>query len=108
MSFPVKVVLENPDHTIKSSASAVIIIRIGESQKIKLVPKDSIVNSPQGAMVFAVREGLAHPVPVEQLGWYEGFAHVDGEIGVGESVVVRGNERLMPMQKVRITATLEQ
>ena len=108
VSFPIKVVLENPDHTIKSSASAAVVVRIGESEKIKLVPKDSIVSSPHGTMVFAVREGLAHPVPVEQLGWYEGFAHVKGEISVGESVVVRGNERLMPMQKVKIVDTIEQ
>lgn len=108
VSFPVRVVLENPDHAIKSSASAVIIARIGETEKIKLVPKDSIVRSPQGTMVFAVREGLAHPVPVEEKGWYEGFTHVEGGISVGESVVVRGNERLRPMQKVRITDTIEQ
>ena len=108
VSFPIKVVLENSDHAIKSSASAVIVIRVGESGKIKLVPKDSIVSSPQGAMVFAVREGLAHPVPVEQMGWYEGFSHVEGGISVGESVVVRGNERLIPMQKVRIVDTIEQ
>ena len=108
VSFPVRVVLENPDHMIKSSASAVIVVRVGESEKIKLVPKDSIVDSPRGAVVFAVREGLVHPVPLERKGWYEGFAHVEGEIGVGESVVVRGNERLRPMQKVRVTGTIEQ
>ena len=108
VSFPVRVVLENPDHTIKSSASAVIMIRVGEGEKIKLVPKDSIVSSPQGATVFAVREGLAHPVSVEEKGWYEGFAHIEGEVSVGESVVVRGNERLRPMQKVRIADTIEQ
>lgn len=108
VSFPVRVMLENPDHTIKSSASAVIMVKVGETEKVKLVPKDSIVRSPQGTMVFAVREGLAHPVAVEEKGWYEDFTHVEGEIGAGESVVVRGNERLMPMQKVRITDTLEQ
>ena len=108
VSFPIKVVLENPDHTIKSSASAVIVIRVGESEKIKLVPKDSIVTSPGGAMVFAVRDGLAHPVGVEEKGWYEGFAHVEGKIRVGERVVIRGNERLRPMQKVRIVDTVEQ
>ena len=108
VSFPIRVVLENPDHTIKSSASAVIMVRIGETEKIKLVPKDSIVRSPQGSMVFAVREGLAHPVPVEEKGWYESFTHVEGAISVGESVVIRGNERLRPMQKVRITDTIEQ
>ena len=108
VSFPVRVVLENPDHAIKSSASAVIMVSIGESEKIKLVPKDSIVSSPGGSSVFAVREGVAHPVAVKERGWYEGFTHVEGEIGVGESVVVRGNERLRPMQKVRITGTKEQ
>ena len=108
VSFPVRVMLENPDHTIKSSASAIIMVRIGKTEKIKLVPKDSIVRSPQGSKVFAVREGLAHPVPVEEKGWYESFTHVEGGISVGENVVVRGNERLRPMQKVRITDTIEQ
>lgn len=108
VSFPVTVVLENPDHAIKSSASAVIFVRVGESEKIKLVPKDSIVSSSRGAVVFAVRGGLAHSVPVKEKGWYEGFVHVEGEVRVGESVVVRGNERLMPMQKVRIADTIEQ
>lgn len=108
ISFPVRVMIENPDHAIKSSASAIIMVSIGETEEIKLVPKDSIVSSPQGSVVFAVREGLAHPVPVEEKGWYEGFTHVEGEISAGESVVVRGNERLRPMQKVRITDTIEQ
>ncbi len=108
ISFPIKVVLENPDHTIKSLTSALIVLRVGESEKIKLVPKDSIVNSPQGAMVFAVREGVAHPVSVEQKDWYESFVHIEGKINVGESVVVRGNERLRPMQQVRIVDTIEQ
>lgn len=108
LSFPIRVVLDNPDHTIKSSASAIIMIRVGESEKIKLVPKDSIISSPAGPSVFAVREGLAHPIAVKEKGWYEGFTHIEGEIGIGESVVVRGNERLMPMQKVRIADTIEQ
>lgn len=108
VAFPLRVVLENPDHAIKSSASAVIMVRVGKSEKIKLVPKDSIVSSPQGSTVFAVREGLAHPVLVKEKGWYEGFVHVEGEVRVGESVVVRGNERLRPMQKVRIADTIEQ
>ena len=108
VSFPIKVVLENPDHSIKASASAVIMLAVGENEKIKLVPKDSIVDSPQGSMVFAVREGLAHPVPIQRKGSYEGFTHVEGDIAVGESVVVRGNERLRPMQKVRVAGTVEQ
>ena len=108
VSFPVRVVLENPDHVIKSSASAIIMVRVGETEKIKLVPKDSIVMSPQGSVVFAVREGVAHLVPVKEKGWYESFTHVEGKINVGESVVVRGNERLRPMQKVRVTGAIEQ
>ena len=56
VSFPVRVMLENPDHTIKSSASAVVMARIGETEKIKLVPKDSIVRSPRGNCGFC-REG---------------------------------------------------
>ena len=107
VSFPIKVLLENPDHVIKASTSAAIKIRIGESEKIKLVPKDSIVNSPNGPMVFAVRKGVAHPVPVIEKNWYEGLAQVEGQISAGESVVVRGNERLIPMQQVTIVDSVK-
>ena len=101
-AFPVKVVLDNGDHLIKSSASCVVRIRIGESERIKLVPKDAVVTSPRGTAVFVVRDGVAHPVAVRTMESYGGGVHVEGELRAGEDVVVRGNERLAPMQKVRI------
>lgn len=101
-AFPVKVLLDNGDHRVKSSASSVVRIRIGDSERIKLVPKDAVVTSPQGTAVFVVRDGAAHPVAVRTMESYGGRVHVEGAISPGEDVVVRGNERLMPMQKVRI------
>lgn len=100
-AFPLKVLLDNGDHLVKSSASSVVRIRIGESERIKLVPKDAVVTSPRGTAVFVVRDGAAHPVAVRTLESYGGAVHVEGALRAGEDVVVRGNERLMPMQKVR-------
>ena len=107
ISLPVKVILDNPDHLIKSSVSAMIRVGIGEKKRIKLVPKDSIVSSPRGTIVFVVREGVAHPVPVKQINWYGGAAQIEGDLNAGENVVVRGNERLRPMQKVSIADSIE-
>lgn len=101
-AFPVKVALDNSDHLVKSSVSCVVRIRIGESERIKLVPKDAVVTSPRGSMVFVVRGGAAHPAAVVTMESYGGDVHVEGDLAPGEDVVVRGNERLMPMQKVRI------
>lgn len=106
--FPVKAILDNREHLIKSFVSAEMRIRIGESGKIKLLPKDAIVNSPGGTIVFAVRKGVVHPVPVRRVGWYGGDAHVEGPVSPGEDVVIRGNERLQPMQKVRIVESVGQ
>ncbi len=108
VSFPIKIVLANPEHAIKSSAGAIVKIRVGEKEKITCVPKDAIVRGPAGTAVFVVRDGVVHPVPVKSIGWYGNETHVEGGISVGENVVVRGNERLIPMQKVRIVETLKQ
>ena len=42
------------------------------------------------------------PVPVKIIGWFDSNVHVEGEVSSGEKVVVKGNERLRPMQKVQI------
>ncbi len=107
VSFPMKIVLPNPEHRIKSSVSAVVKIRVGEKEKIMCVPKDAVVRGPAGTVVFVVRDDAAHPVPVKSIGWYGNDTHIEGSVSVGENVVVRGNERLVPMQKVRIVETMK-
>ena len=106
-AFPVKINLENKDHVIKSSMSARVSFLLGETVEVKLVPKDSLTDSNGVKMLFVVRDGAAVPLPVITGLEHENRVQVEGEINVGEQVVVRGNERLQPMQPVNITSVIE-
>ena len=105
-AFPVKVRLKNEDHVIKSSMSAKVSFLLGETKETKMVLKDSIINNGGNKIIFVVRDNLAQPVPVLTGLAHEDLVEVQGEVKVGEQVVVRGNERLRPMQPVEVTSVI--
>ena len=106
-AFPVKINLENSDHLIKSSMSARVSFLLGETVEVKLVPKDSLTDSNGVKMLYVVRDGAAVPLPVTTGLEHENRVQIDGDVKVGEQVVVRGNERLQPMQPVNVTSVIE-
>lgn len=106
-AFPVKINLDNKDHIIKSSMSARVSFLLGDTVEVKLVPKDAITDSNGVKMLFVVREGAAVPLTVMTGIEDGGKVQVEGEVNVGEQVVVRGNERLQPMQPVEVTSIIE-
>ena len=105
-AFPVKIELKNPEHVIKASMSARVSFLLGETKETKMVPKDSIINNGGNKIIYVVRENIAQPVPVLTGLAYEDYVEVQGELEVGEQVVVRGNERLQPMQPVDVTSVI--
>ena len=105
-AFPVKVRLNNDDHIIKSSMSARVSFLLGEIKETKMVLKDSIINNGGNKIIFVVRDSIAQPVPVLTGIAHDNLVEVQGEFKVGEQVVVRGNERLRPMQPVEVTSVI--
>ncbi len=101
-TFPVKINLDNKDGVIKSGMVARVSFPIGEPSTVKLVPKDAIVSQNNGNFIYIVNEGSAHPLPVNTGMAYEDKIQVIGPVQTGQQVVVKGNERLMPNQPVKI------
>lgn len=101
-TFPVKVVVKNPDHIIKSGMVARVSFLIGEPSLVKLVPKDAIVEQNNKNFVYVVSDGSVQPVPVTKGIPYKDLIQVVGPINTGQLVVIRGNERLKPGQPVKI------
>jgi multidrug efflux pump subunit AcrA (membrane-fusion protein) len=67
---------------------------------VTTVHKDAVVHQPDGATVFVVTDGAAESRPIRTgLAVGERIEVVAG-LEPGETVVVRGNERLRPGQKV--------
>ncbi len=92
----------NGDHKyLATNQSVTLHIPAGPTRTVVTVHKDAVLNRSEGALVFVVVNGVARPRPV-RLGEAVGgrFEVIDG-LKPGEKVVVRGNERLRPGQKVR-------
>ena len=92
----------NGDHkNLATNQSVTLHLPAGPARTVVTVHKDAVLNRSDGALVFVVAKNVARPRPVH-LGEAVGgrFEVVDG-LKPGDLVVVRGNERLRPGQKVR-------
>lgn len=101
-TFPVRVILDNPDFVIRAGMEAVATFDLADRIDALMVPKDAVVTAGDSSLVYRVADGKAFPVPVQVQGYYDGSAAVTGELTAGEKVVIRGNERLRPGQDVAV------
>jgi RND family efflux transporter MFP subunit len=101
-TFPVKVTIDNEDGAVKSGMVARVSFPIGEPANVKLVPKDAIVTQNNANFIYVVIDGAVQPIPVTTGTAYDDRIEVLGPVETGQKVVIRGNERLMPNQAVKI------
>jgi len=87
---------------LADSQSVVVFIPVSDEREVVTVHKDAILKRPNGDMVYVVKEDVAQLQPVK-LGEAVGdrFEVLSG-LSEGDTVVVRGNERLQPGAKVRV------
>jgi len=102
-TFPVRILLNNPDFSIKSGMEVMVTLNLTEEKEALLIPKDAVVSSGNDKVVFAVQTGKAVSRVVEVLGYYGGDVAVKGDLIPGDQVVIRGNERLRSGQPVTIS-----
>lgn len=86
--------------TLAVAQSVTLEVPIGLSRDVVTVNKDGIIQRPNGAIVFLVRDQAAAPQPVQLGAAVGGRFEVLGGLQEGDLVVVRGNERLRPGQAV--------
>ena len=101
-TFPVKVTLDNTEGVVKSGMVARVSFPVGEPTNLTLVPKDAVVSQNNATFVYVVVDGAVQPIPVTTGIAYQDMIEVIGPLQVGQQVVIRGNERLMPNQPVQI------
>jgi RND family efflux transporter MFP subunit len=101
-TFPVKVVLANPDLHIKSGMVARVHLAVGAPYQAMVIPKDALVLKGGKEFAFIVANNTVTQVAVIPINHFEKFVEVQGAIEEGMQVVVEGNERLLPGQSVRI------
>lgn len=112
-TFPVRIEMDNTDGTIAPGMSARVRLHLKRSDNAVLLPRDSIVRKPDGnnsVWVVAEEDGV---MKVHRVDIKIGRAHqdhieiLDGALGAGDLVVIRGNEILRPGQAVSIAERFE-
>ena len=101
-TFPVRIKISNPEGAIKPGMLGRATLPVGDPRKALLVPKDALVLSGNGKVVFVVIDQTAHLVPVETGDAYGSLIEVKGDLKPDLKIVIRGNERLRPGQPVKI------
>ena len=69
-----------------------------------MVPKDALVSRGPRVAVFVVKDGVATEVGVQRGVEVEDRVEVTGGVMAGQSVVVRGNERLRSGMPVAVAS----
>jgi len=110
-TFPVKVRISNSlagdRPLLKAGMFATIHVPVGGTERALLVPKDALVlGGPQPIVYVVTPTGTVAPVPVETGIAVDSEIQVKGHLEVGQQVVVRGNERLRPGQKVNVESVV--
>jgi HlyD family secretion protein len=107
-TFPIKIEVPNtPDYAIKAGMFARVTLRTGSVQPSVFVPKDAMVRRANGQVVFVVEDAKARMVPIKTGRTHESLIEViEGQLKLGEAVVVTGNEALQDQMSVVSQPTL--
>lgn len=101
-TFRVLFKLDNPDGALKPGMSASAQLPTGKTIEALTTPRDAVITTATGSLVYAVRGDVAIAVPViVRFGQGDRFV-IDAELAPGDQVVVEGNERLFPGQPVNV------
>lgn len=101
-TFPVKVRLAN-EQGLLEGMEVRVYLPTGQRHEGLTVPRDAVVPSPMGQVIFLARDGQAKMVPVTVLGFAQDTAAIAAQdVTPGDLVVVKGQERLRDGQPVQV------
>lgn len=107
-NFSLRIQVANRQGLPLSGMLAKVSLPVGEERRRLTVPRDAVVRRGDRTHVVVVGEDrTAQIVPVQVHGPLDGAVIVTGEgLRDGQTVVVRGNERLFPGMPVRVASGL--
>jgi RND family efflux transporter MFP subunit len=100
-SFPVRISLAPEGHAVGVGMLAEVTLAAGESYPAVVVPKDAVVQDGRKTFLFVILEdGTVERRDVRPGGAAGDRIAIPEALRAGERVVVRGNERLLPGDRV--------
>lgn len=100
-TFPVKARIQNPEGQIGVGMLARVVFVAGVERSALMVPKDAVIRRGSTERVYVIdSEDTAQAIAVTTGEGLGEWIAVEGNLRTGQRVIVRGNERLRPGQKV--------
>jgi len=104
--FEIRVALGNEPSIVGTAVR--VALPTDRSRRVLAVPRDALILRSEGIYVFKVTEGgTAEKVTVKTGMGHDSLIEVSGDLGSGDTIVVRGGERLRPGQAVSIAAGVD-
>jgi RND family efflux transporter MFP subunit len=101
-SHTIEVHLSIDESHLWSGESVNVLVPTQQAREVVAVLRDALVIRRSGAYLYTVVENKAHKVDVIT-GMAQGeFIEVKALLSVGDTIIIRGNERLRPEQEVKI------
>jgi multidrug efflux pump subunit AcrA (membrane-fusion protein) len=95
-TIPVRLRLPNPKGRLLPGMVARALIPTPTQGEVLTVPWDAVNRTPRGQLVYKVVDGKAQPAPITVGARANETVEVRGPLQPGDTIVVRGNERLFP------------
>ena len=101
--FEIRVSLDSEPSMVGTAVR--VALPTDQSRRVLAVPRDALILRSEGIYVFKVTDdGTAEKVAVKTGMGHDSLIEVVGDLGTGDTVVVRGGERLRPGQVVNIAS----
>lgn len=97
----VEISIDNSEGRLLANMFAHARVSLGERHDVLTVPAQAVVSLPTGRVVYVVRDGRAHAVPLGESETDETQVAVEGLVGERDLVVIRGQAGLTEGQAVR-------
>ncbi|MFW6274045.1 MAG: efflux RND transporter periplasmic adaptor subunit [Halanaerobium sp.] len=101
-SYPVKILVDNPEHIIKAGMNAQVDLQTARAEDVVLVEQSALVEEDDKHYVFVVVDSEVEKREVELGLENEELAEIDSGLEAEEKVVTLGNDNLSDGNKVNV------
>lgn len=101
-SFPVEIVVENPDNIIKAGMTAQVSLPIARAENSIIIPQNALLEDAAGYYTFVAQNGQALRRDIEISLENEDNAAVSSGLEAGERVITLGKESLSDGSRINV------
>ncbi|MFP4020493.1 MAG: efflux RND transporter periplasmic adaptor subunit [Halanaerobium sp.] len=101
-SYPVKIIVDNPEHVIKAGMNAQVDLQTARAEDVVLVEQSAVVEEDDKHYVFVVDDSEVEKREIELGLENEELAEINSGLEAEEEVVTLGNDNLSDGNKVNV------